>query len=80
MRAQELWRIPDAFLAMQARPEKARQYGLNALNRALEGVTVPPAYTSASGTPRSFTSGRQTADGKMRAMVEGARLMREELK
>ena len=24
---------------MQARPEKARQYGLNALNRALEGVT-----------------------------------------
>src|SRR5207249_8595045 len=24
---------------MQARPEKARQYGLNALNRALEGIT-----------------------------------------
>jgi 5-methyltetrahydropteroyltriglutamate--homocysteine methyltransferase len=24
---------------MQARPEKARQYGLNALNRALDGIT-----------------------------------------
>ena len=24
---------------MQARPEKAREYGLNALNRALEGIT-----------------------------------------
>lgn len=28
---------------MQARPEKARQYGLAALNRALEGVTGPTA-------------------------------------
>jgi 5-methyltetrahydropteroyltriglutamate--homocysteine methyltransferase len=28
---------------MQARPEKARQYGLKALNRALEGITGPTA-------------------------------------
>jgi 5-methyltetrahydropteroyltriglutamate--homocysteine methyltransferase len=28
---------------MQARPEKARQYGLKALNRALEGITRPTA-------------------------------------
>jgi 5-methyltetrahydropteroyltriglutamate--homocysteine methyltransferase len=28
---------------MQARPEKARQYGLKALNRALEGVASPTA-------------------------------------
>jgi 5-methyltetrahydropteroyltriglutamate--homocysteine methyltransferase len=28
---------------MQARPEKAREYGLDALNRALEGVTGPTA-------------------------------------
>jgi 5-methyltetrahydropteroyltriglutamate--homocysteine methyltransferase len=28
---------------MQARPEKARQYGLTALNRALEGITGPTA-------------------------------------
>jgi 5-methyltetrahydropteroyltriglutamate--homocysteine methyltransferase len=28
---------------LQARPEKARQYGLKALNRALEGVTGPTA-------------------------------------
>ena len=28
---------------MQARPDKARQYGLKALNRALEGVTGPTA-------------------------------------
>jgi 5-methyltetrahydropteroyltriglutamate--homocysteine methyltransferase len=28
---------------MQARPEKARQYGLKALNRALEGITSPTA-------------------------------------
>src|SRR2546428_6002566 len=35
---------------MQARPEKAREYGLKALNRALEGVEGPPPGTSASGT------------------------------
>ena len=32
---------------MQARPEKARQYGLNALNRALEGVKGTTCVTSA---------------------------------
>jgi 5-methyltetrahydropteroyltriglutamate--homocysteine methyltransferase len=37
MHAKELWRIPEPW--MQARSEKARQYGLRALNRALEAIT-----------------------------------------
>ena len=41
---------------MQARPEKARQYGLAALNRALDGVQGTTACTSASATRPSSTS------------------------
>ncbi len=37
----DLVQIDEPYL--QARPEKARQYGLRALNRALEGVTGPTA-------------------------------------
>src|SRR5436305_874412 len=47
VRAKELWRVAPEFLEaaqvdeayMQARPEKARQFGLKALNAALDGVT-----------------------------------------
>jgi 5-methyltetrahydropteroyltriglutamate--homocysteine methyltransferase len=42
---------------MQARPEAARQYGLRALNPALEGAPGPTGPTSASATRRSSTSG-----------------------
>src|SRR6266545_3567073 len=44
---------------MQARPEKARQYGLNALNRASRAYQAPRRCTSASATRRSFTSVRR---------------------
>jgi len=37
----DLVQIDEPYL--QARPEKARQYGLRALNRALEGITGPTA-------------------------------------
>ena len=43
---------------MQARPEKAREFGVAALDRALDGVEGRPPSTSASGTPRSSTSAR----------------------
>ncbi len=43
---------------MQARPDKARQYGLKALNRALEASRARRSCTSASGTRPSSTSGR----------------------
>ena len=44
---------------MQARPEKAREYGSAALERALDGMPGRPPSTSASATPRSSTSGRR---------------------
>jgi 5-methyltetrahydropteroyltriglutamate--homocysteine methyltransferase len=45
---------------MQARPDKARQFGLKALgNRALDGISGRRRYTSASVTPPSSTSGRR---------------------
>ena len=44
---------------MQARPEKARKYGLAALNRALDGVTAQRRCTSASAMPRSSMCGRR---------------------
>ena len=43
---------------MQARPEKARQYGLNALNRALEGVTGTTCVHICFGTRPSSTNAR----------------------
>ena len=43
---------------MQARPEKAREHGVAALERALEVSPGPPPSTSASVTPRSSTSAR----------------------
>ena len=43
---------------MQARPDAARQYGLAALERALDGIDrARRRCTSASATPRSSTSG-----------------------
>ena len=44
---------------MQARPEEAREYGLAALDRALDGHRRGrPRSTSASATPRSSTTAR----------------------
>jgi 5-methyltetrahydropteroyltriglutamate--homocysteine methyltransferase len=43
---------------MQARPEKAREYGLKALNRRSTASPARPRCTSASAMPRSSTSGR----------------------
>ena len=43
---------------MQARPEKARQYGLKALNARSTASRARPRCTSASATPRSSTCGR----------------------
>jgi 5-methyltetrahydropteroyltriglutamate--homocysteine methyltransferase len=85
---------------MQARPERARQYGLKALNRALEGVTGttavhicfgyaaiihqrPSGYSFLPELAGSPDCGmkylpRDVAFGKMKAMVEGARLLRRE--
>ena len=44
---------------MQARPEKARQYGLTALNAALNGVNGRRPCTSASATRPSSTGARR---------------------
>ena len=44
---------------MQARPDKAREFGLVALARAIDGVTGTSPCTSASATRRSSTSGRR---------------------
>ena len=44
---------------MQARPEKARQYGVAALQRALDGVTGTTAVTSASDMRPSFMNGHR---------------------
>ena len=44
---------------MQARPEKARKFGLKALNRALEASPARPRCTSASAMRRSSTCGRR---------------------
>jgi hypothetical protein len=41
---------------MQARPQKAEDYGLAALNRALDGVTGTTVSISASAIQQSFTS------------------------
>ena len=43
---------------MQARPEKARKYGLKALNAALDGVSGRRRSTSVSATPPSFMCAR----------------------
>ena len=42
---------------MQARPEAAREYGLDALATPPTACPGPPPSTSASATPRSSTSG-----------------------
>ena len=44
---------------MQARPEKARKYGLKALNAALKGVSGTTAVHIASAMPPSSTCGRR---------------------
>jgi len=41
---------------MQARPDKARQYGLKALNRLSRASRARPRFISASAMPPSFTS------------------------
>ena len=43
---------------MQAYPEKARRYALQALNRALEGLTGRPPSTFVSVMPRSSRAAR----------------------
>ena len=43
---------------MQARPAKAEEYGLAALEAALDGVPAPRRFISVSATRPSFTSGR----------------------
>ena len=43
---------------MQARPAKAEEYGLRALNAALDGVVGTTACISVLAMPRSFTNGR----------------------
>ncbi len=52
---------------LQARPEKARAYGVEVINRALEEIEGPTALP------------REVAFGKLCALVEGVRIVRQEL-
>ena len=61
---------------MQARPEKARQYGLAALNRALEHV-APEQVILAPDCGMKYLP-REVAQGKLSAMVQAAQLLRKE--
>ncbi len=61
---------------MQARPEKARQYGLKALNRALPYVRKENVILAPDCGMKYLP--REVAFGKMKAMVEAAGILRAE--
>jgi 5-methyltetrahydropteroyltriglutamate--homocysteine methyltransferase len=75
--------VPGPFtMSQQARPAKARQYGLKALNRALDGVTGETAvhicfgYAAVIHERPSKYLPSEAAFGKLRSMVEAANILR----
>jgi 5-methyltetrahydropteroyltriglutamate--homocysteine methyltransferase len=75
---------------MQARPEKARKFGLRGIEAALDGITGTTAIHICFGyaaiihvRPQDYSFLRELAgspvDQKMCAMVEGAGIVRREL-